>query len=620
MHYIKNIKSPQDIKTLSEEELDLLACDIRSFIIEKVSKTGGHLASNLGVVELSIALHYVLDSPKDKIIWDVGHQSYIHKILTGRWQQFDTLRQFNGLSGFPKKEENPHDIFDAGHSSNSISVGLGIAKARDIKKEEFSVVSIIGDGALTGGIAFEALNNAGHINSNFIIIVNDNEMSISKNIGGISSHLTNLRTAPVYAQAKKKIKTLLNKIPKAGNTIYSGLEKIRDAVKYALVSGVVFEELGYTYLGPIDGHNIKELNSVLKHAKHVNGPVIIHTITKKGKGYLNAEKEPHKFHGIGPFNPETGKIKKVDKEASYSKVFGDKLVELANRDERIVAITAAMADGTGLKPFSVKYPNRFFDVGIAEQHAVTFAAGLAINGMKPVVPIYSTFLQRAYDEIIMDICLQNLPVVLCIDRSGVVGEDGETHHGIYGISYLSHMPNLVILAPKDGKELESMMEYALSLDQPCAIMYPRGKANDLSHVSQEYSITGKAEILVEGTDICLIAVGRMVENAYEAAKRLKEKNISATVINLRFIKPLDETTLLPVLKRTQKIITIEDNTYIGGVGDRIASMIQNHQLNIKQMSMSWPDEFIQHGSIKELDEEYGLSVKAIVNNVLEMNG
>ncbi len=619
MNYIKNIKSPDDIKSLSEKELDLLACEIRDFLIEKVSKSGGHLASNLGIVELTIALHFVLNTPYDKIIWDVGHQSYVHKILTGRWHQFDGLRQFEGLSGFPKKAESPHDIFDAGHSSNSISVGLGIVKARDIKNEDFSVVSVIGDGALTGGIAFEALNNAGYKNSNFIIIINDNEMSISQNIGGISSYLTGLRTAPAYTQVKKQVKSILNKIPKAGNTIYSGLEKFRDAVKYTLVPGIVFEELGFTFLGPVDGHNIQELISVIQNARNLECPVIIHTITKKGKGYLNAEKQPHRFHGIAPFDPETGVVKQSSNHVTYSKVFGDQLVKIADGDERIVAITAAMTDGTGLKPFSHKHPHRFFDVGIAEQHAVSFAAGLAINGMKPVVSIYSTFLQRAYDEIMMDICLQNLPVVLCVDRSGVVGEDGETHHGIYDISYLSHMPNLTILSPKDGIELQAMMAYAVKLDQPCVIKYPRGKAGDMSYVSQDYAITGKAEILKEGSDICLIAVGRMVEQAYAAAEILQEKDIAASVINTRFIKPLDEATILPIINKTKNIITVEDNTFTGGVGNIIASLIQRNQLKgINQLMMSWPDEFIEHGSVKELDKKYGLTVEAIVNNALKV--
>ncbi len=616
--YIDKLEFPKDLKKLSDSELGLLAYEIRDFLLSKVSSTGGHLASNLGVVELTIALHKVFESPKDKIIWDVGHQSYIHKILTGRASQFDTLRQFQGLSGFPKKAESIHDIYESGHSSNAISIALGIAKARDLKRENFSVVSVIGDGALTGGVAYEALNNAGHVDTNLIVILNDNEMSISQNIGGISKHLGRLRTAPAYKDLKERLKLILNKIPKAGSTIYSVLEKIRDAVKYTIVAGIIFEELGFTYLGPVDGHNIKELVAVFENAKFAKGPVLIHTLTKKGRGYKNAENQPNIFHGIGAFNIETGELKAKLSAPSYSKVFGKKLVELAKHNDKIVSVTAAMADGTGLTEFSHKFPRRFFDVGIAEQHAVTFAAGLALNGMVPIVAIYSTFLQRAYDQIMMDVCLQNLPVVFCVDRSGVVGEDGETHHGIFDFSYLNHLPNMTILAPKDKAELEAMLEYAIDLGKPCAIRYPRGCAEDMSFSGSEDLVNGKAEIIATGSDLCIAAAGRMVKPAYEAACFLRKKGINITVINTRFIKPLDEETYLNIFKNIDKIITIEDNTKIGGFGSSIASLIQKHHLNNELHIMGWPDKYIEHGFIKELDEKYELNSKGIIKQVLAM--
>lgn len=617
--YIGKLNFPHDLKDLSEHELELLADEIRMFLIDKVSKTGGHLASNLGVVELTIALHTIFESPKDKLIWDVGHQSYIHKILTGRAIEFDTLRQFNGLSGFPKKEESPHDFFDSGHSSNSISVGLGIAKARDIRKEDFSVVVVIGDGALTGGIAYEALNNAGHGDTNLIIILNDNEMSISENIGGISKHLCRLRTAPAYTEIKKKVKTILKKIPKVGNGLYLGLEKVRDTIKYTVVSGILFEELGFTYLGPVDGHNMHEMLSVLCVAKKAKGPVIIHTLTKKGKGYKSAEKQPDKFHGIGPFISETGEVLSKSRGESYSSIFGKKMIKIAEQDKSVVAITAAMADGTGLKEFSQKYPDRFFDVGIAEQHAITFAAGLALNGMKPVVTIYSTFLQRAYDQIMMDVCLQNLPVVICVDRGGIVGEDGETHHGIFDISYLNHMPNMTILAPKDKNELEAMIDYGLKLGKPCAIRYPRGNAVDLSEISNRLEIDGTVEVITEGSDLCIVAVGRMVQPAYEASEILKQHGIHACVLNARFIKPLNERTYINIFKNVNRILTIEDNTIIGGFGNSIGSLVQKHQLkDTIVFNMGWPDKYIEHGLIKELDKKYGLDAEGIVNNVFKL--
>ena len=609
----------ENIKTMSENELDLLAYELRAFLIDKVSKTGGHLASNLGVVELTIALHKVFDSPKDKLIWDVGHQSYVHKIITGRKNGFDSLRQFGGMSGFPKKDESEHDILDAGHSSNSISFGLGLAEARDINKENHDVITIIGDGALTGGMAYEALNNAGHSKTSSIVILNDNEMSISENTGGITSHLGKLRTAKSYLEFKKNIRKGLTKIPGVGKNIYSGFERIKDAIKYTLLSGVIFEELGFTYLGPIDGHNIHELVYVMNRAKQINGPVFIHVITKKGKGLKCAEVAPGKFHGIGPFNPSTGNPLTPSTTDTYSDVFGNKLVDLAKADEKIVAVTAAMCDGTGLNEFADKYPDRFFDVGIAEQHAVTFAAGLAASGLKPFIPIYSTFVQRAYDQIIMDIALQKLPVTLCLDRGGIVGADGETHHGVYDLSFLMHVPNINILAPKDKIEFEAMLEYTTQLNEPTAIRYPRGSAPNLSKISNNYDITDGVETLVEGTDICIIGTGRMVDVAYKVSEKLKEKNINCKVINLRVIKPLDEKSLCGKIEKINIVITLEDNALNGGIGSIISQLLHKKGLtNINLYNIGWPNQFIEHGSIADLDKKYGLDVDSITNKAIEL--
>lgn len=617
--YLNKLKSPGDLKSLSEREKELLAAEIREFLIDKVSKTGGHLASNLGVVELSLALHSVFDSPKDKIIWDVGHQSYIHKIITGRAEKFETLRQLEGISGFPKREESIHDIYESGHSSTSVSVGLGMAKARDINNEDYSVVAVIGDGALTGGIAFEALNNAGHSTSNLIVILNDNEMSISQNIGGISRHLNRLRTASSYRKMKDKLKKAIYKIPKAGGSIFLTLEKMRDVIKYTLVDGIIFEELGFTYLGPVDGHNLHELIYVLNNSKNVSGPVLVHIHTKKGKGYINAEKEPDRFHGIGPFDSETGEVHTKSINKSYSHIFGEKLMQLAEENPKVVAITAAMEDGTGLKEFSKRYPDRFFDVGIAEQHAVSFATGLALNGMIPFLAIYSTFLQRSYDQIMMDVCLHNVPVIFCIDRAGIVGEDGKTHHGIFDISYMNHLPNLTVLAPKDKYELEAMLTFAVNLNKPCAIRYPRGSAMDLSQISNNYDDVNKLEILTKGEELCIFAVGRMVKAACEASQLLKEQNINITVINARVIKPLDEKAILEILKSHKKVIVIEDNTKIGGFGSSISALIHKNSLNdIHLYQMGWPDKFIEHGSIAELDRRYEMDEQGIMKNVLEM--
>ncbi len=609
---------PEDLKTMSEKEMGLLTYEIRDFLIENVSKTGGHIASNLGVVELSIALHKVYDSPKDKIIWDVGHQCYTHKILTGRAAQFPTLRKLNGMSGFPKRSESPHDIFDSGHSSNSISAALGIATARTLSGNSESVIAVIGDGALASGIAFEALNNAGHIKERITVVLNDNEMSISKNTGGMSQHLGKLRLSAGYNEFKKQLKKTITGIPRVGEGIFSGLEHIKDTVKYAIVPGAIFEELGFRYLGPVDGHNIHDLIEIFSIAKLVEGPVLIHVVTKKGKGYITAERNPCKFHGIGAFDPETGETSGDTGKITYSEVFGNKLIQMAMDDPKIVAICAAMTEGTGLERFGNKFPDRIFDVGIAEQHAVSFAAGLAINGYKPVVAIYSTFLQRAYDEVMLDICLQKLPVIFAIDRAGVVGADGETHHGIFDLTYLSSMPNLTILAPKDGRELAEMMEYAHQLKGPCAIRYPRGEAADHAGICSNHKMDGKAEIMREGTDATVIAVGKMVTNALKALSAEHLENKSIELINARSVRPLDSETLLDSIRKTKTVITVEDNIRSGGFGSAVLQLISEHGLQgIRFASISWPDRFIQQGSMSELESIYGLDPDSIARKVRE---
>ena len=621
-NYLSKISSVSDVKALNDQELHLLANEIRSFLIENISKTGGHLASNLGVVEMTLALHNVFDSPRDKLIWDVGHQTYVHKILTGRKHLFHTLRKYKGLSGFPKRSESEHDIVDTGHSSTSISAGYGIARARDLKGEDYSVISIIGDGALTGGMAFEALNHAGHSDTNFIVVLNDNEMSISQNVGGLSSYLNRLRTDPAYFKMKDDVENLLTKIPAIGKAVFKTAEKAKDSIKYFLVPGILFEELGFTYLGPVDGHNVKELKLVFKRAKNIKGPVLIHVLTKKGKGYPFAEKNPDKFHGVSPFDIHTGNTVTTGvSRPSYSAVFGKTLLSLAEKDHRVVAITAAMPSGTGLAEFAKSHPRRFFDVGIAEQHAVTFAAGMALNGMKPFFPVYSTFLQRAYDQIVHDICLQNLPVVFCIDRSGLVGNDGETHHGIFDISFLAHMPNITLMAPKDGREFEEMLRFAASYDAPIAIRYPRGEIDDFSNLNMDYFIDElKAEVLLQGNDLCIIAIGNMVRIAYETAQRLQSEGIYCKVINARVIKPLDEDTLLRECEGIPHIITIEDHVTTGGFGSLVLDLLNRKQAiqgrNIKNIGL--PEAFIEHGDVEELMEQYGLNVKGLSDCIRDL--
>lgn len=595
---------PEDLKTMSHRELDLLSYEIRDYLIENISKTGGHLASNLGVVELTIAIHKVFESPSDKIIWDVGHQSYIHKILTGRAGDMSTIRKHAGISGFPKRDESVHDCFETGHSSTSISAATGFAVARDLNGENHEVIAVVGDGALTGGLAYEGLNNAGDSKSKMIVILNDNEMSINKNTGGMAKHLAKLRISNAYLDFKKQLKKTLKGIPGVGEGLYSGAEHLRDSIKYAVVQGAVFEEFGFKYIGPVDGHKINEVIEVLTYAKSLDGPVLVHVLTTKGKGYRNAEANPNKFHGIGPFDPTTGAQFGTAEDLTFSQVFGNKITQLASKDDKIVAVCAAMIDGTGLEKFHQKFPDRIFDAGIAEAHAVTFAAGLAQCGFKPIVAVYSTFLQRAYDQILMDVCLQNLPVIFAIDRAGNVGQDGETHHGIFDLSYLNHMPNLTILAPKDGQELAEMLEYATTLNGPCAIRYPRGSAADV--------FIGNYDSL----DVEIWAVGKMVSIGCKACDLLKETGINAGLINVKRIKPLDQAGIVAATKRVKHIVTLEDNSVIGGFGQQLSSLLlEKGILNVKVTNIGWPDKFIEHGRVDQLFEKYGLDANGIAERV-----
>jgi 1-deoxy-D-xylulose-5-phosphate synthase len=615
---LSKVTNVEDLKKVEDKDLYKLANEIRKYMIQVLSETGGHLASNLGVVELTIALHRVFDSPKDKIIWDVGHQAYVHKILTGRKDEFHTIRQYKGLSGFPKRKESIHDVFETGHSSTSISAGLGLAIARDLKGETHNVVCVIGDGAMTGGMAFEALNQAGDLKTKLIVILNDNEMSISENVGGLSHYLNKLRIAPTYFRMKGDIESILNSIPAIGKKMYRTAERAKDSLKHFFVPGMLFEDLGLKYIGPVDGHNIRELIDVFKRSKSVDGPVLIHVMTKKGKGYLPAEKNPDKFHSAPAFDIKTGKAKNYTDKKKYSQIFGDALIELAEKDDKIVAITAAMPTGTGLCRFKEKFPNRFFDVGIAEQHAVTFAAGLATNGLKPFFAVYSTFLQRGYDQILHDVCIQNLPVVFAIDRAGLVGADGETHHGVFDLSYLSHIPNITIMSPKDGEELKLMMEFASKYDGPIAIRYPRGYCSELSSVVGCLNIEyGKGEVLSKGKDIAIFAVGRMVEYGLEAVNKLKTHNISPTLLNARFVKPLDKELILKIAKEHNIIITLEDNVKIGGFGSSVNSLLISENYKGEIINIGLPDEFIVHGNVEKLLKINGMDVESIVNKILE---
>ncbi len=617
MKILDNINLPKDLKQLNKEEKAQLAQELRQLVIETVSETGGHLASNLGVVELTIALLDTFDLPNDVIVWDVGHQTYIHKILTGRKNKISTLRKFNGLAGFPKSVESEYDSFNTGHSSTSISAALGIARARDIKKENNYVIAVIGDGALTGGMALEALNDAGNSNTNLIVVLNDNEMSIAKNVGGISEFLTRIRTRKLYNKSNRYIKNAVSHIPRVGNGIIKFVRKIKYGIKQLIIPNMLFEDLGFKYLGPVDGNNIEDLEEIFKKAKDLEGPILIHAITKKGKGYRPAEENPDKFHSSSAFEIATGMPKKK-KGDDYSKIFGKKLVKLAENNKKIVAVTAAMKDGTGLTEFAEKFPGRFFDVGIAEQHALTMAAGIAKNGLIPVVSIYSSFYQRGYDQVIHDICLQNLPVIMCVDRAGIVGNDGETHQGIYDMAFFRLIPNICIMAPKDFTELEQMLEFAVSLKKPVVIRYPRGGEEKEKFTEHNNIELGKCEkvktILLENDKkyVTIIAIGNMVSKSMQVARALSEKNIEAEVINARFLKPLDKESIIQSIEKTKKCITIEDGTIIGGLGSAIKELISEENLkDIQIKSFAYPDKFIEHGSIEELEAKYGLDVDTI---------
>lgn len=617
MKILDNINLPKDLKQLNKEEKAQLAQELRQLVIETVSETGGHLASNLGVVELTIALLDTFDLPNDVIVWDVGHQTYIHKILTGRKNKISTLRKFNGLAGFPKSVESEYDSFNTGHSSTSISAALGIARARDIKKENNYVIAVIGDGALTGGMALEALNDAGNSNTNLIVVLNDNEMSIAKNVGGISEFLTRIRTRKLYNKSNRYIKNAVSHIPRVGNGIIKFVRKIKYGIKQLIIPNMLFEDLGFKYLGPVDGNNIEDLEEIFKKAKDLEGPILIHAITKKGKGYRPAEENPDKFHSSSAFEIATGMPKKK-KGDDYSKIFGKKLVKLAENNKKIVAVTAAMKDGTGLTEFAEKFPGRFFDVGIAEQHALTMAAGIAKNGLIPVVSIYSSFYQRGYDQVIHDICLQNLPVIMCVDRAGIVGNDGETHQGIYDMPFFRLIPNICIMAPKDFTELEQMLEFAVSLKKPVVIRYPRGGEEKEKFTEHKNIELGKCEkvktILLENDKkyVTIIAIGNMVSKSMQIARALSEKNIEAEVINARFLKPLDKESIIQSIEKTKKCITIEDGTIIGGLGSAIKELISEENLkDIQIKSFAYPDKFIEHGSIEELEAKYGLDVDTI---------
>ena len=612
--YLDKVNSPEDIKKMSINEMDILAKDIRKFLVRSISKTGGHLASNLGVVELTLALHKVFNSPTDKIIWDVGHQSYVHKIITGRKSDFDTLRQFNGLSGFPKENESNHDVFDTGHSSTSISVGTGIACSRDIKGDDFSVISVIGDGSITGGMALEALNHLGYIKTKMIIILNDNEMSIDQNVGGMARHLSNIIRNSTVNKVKGEVEKILNITP-GGSILSKTAYKVKDSImsKFAPQECEFFDSLGIKYSGPIDGHNINELINALEYAKKQKGPILLHVITKKGKGYKYAEQEPHKYHGVSKFDIKEGV--KSSGAKSISSVVGDKLVELANKDERVVAITAAMPSGTGLNKFSQMYPHRYYDVGIAEQHAVAFACGLAKDNMKPYFAVYSSFLQRAYDQVIHDMCITNKDVTLLIDRAGLVGNDGETHHGMFDLSYLNNVPNISVMAPKDTKELELMIDLSLDIKGPVAIRYPRGNSYFLDKGKYEPIKLGEYEVINKGKDIAVIAIGNMVKQAIGSMDILKEKGIEPTIVNARFLKPIDESILRDIFNNHKYIVTIEDNVIIGGFGSRINKFLIDNNYDNKILNIALEEEFIPHGDINSLYEAYGLSAKCIAQKI-----
>lgn len=610
---LDEINKTGDIKNIPQSKYPELAQEIRDFLIEKISVLGGHLASNLGTVELTMALHVVLDLPKDKIIWDVGHQSYTHKILTGRKDKFDTLRQFGGMSGFPKRCESDTDCFDTGHSSTSISAGLGMVKARDLKKEDFTVVSVIGDGSLTGGLAYEALNNAAKLETNFIIILNDNEMSISESVGGMKKYLNSVRTAEGYLNLKEDVYAQL----RTNTKVVDNIRRAKNSFKQLFVPGMVFENLGITYLGPVDGHNTAELVKVIKEAKKVKKAVMIHVMTKKGKGYEPAERHPARFHGTEPFIVENGLPRNPRTTSNYQDIFSTVMCKLGDRDDKVVAITAAMADGTGLKRFRNMYPDRFIDAGIAEEHAVTFAAGMAAGGYKPVFAVYSSFLQRAYDQILEDVCLQKLPVVFAIDRAGLVGSDGETHQGIFDLSYLSSMPNMTICAPKNKWELSDMLKFAVNYGAPIAIRYPRGNAYDGLKEFRAPVEVGKCEVIYEEKDICLFALGCMVKIGEEVRQILKDNGFKCTLVNARFAKPID-TEYIHVASSDHKLfVTMEENVASGGLGEKVRAYIDDNRLDCNVLQIAIPDKFVTHGNVDKLRKELGIDAQSIADRIMK---
>lgn len=612
-HILERINSPQDLRSLSLPELERLADEIRKLIVETVSRTGGHLAPNLGVVELTLALHRVFNAPEDKIIWDVGHQCYVHKIVTGRRDRLPTLRQFEGLSGFPCRSESPYDAFGTGHSSTAISAALGMAVARDLSGKDFSVVAVVGDGALTAGMAFEALNHAGHLQKPLIVVLNDNEMSIARNVGALAEYLARIRSDPRYSRSKEEFESLVSRIPAVGPRMVRLAERLCDSLKYLVVPGMFFEELGFTYLGPIDGHNLGVLITVLEQVRMAKGPVLVHVLTRKGMGYKPAEQNPDVYHGVGPFDMVTGKPVRA-RRLTYTEVFGRTLVELAAEDPRIVAITAAMPAGTGLVEFSRAYPDRFFDVGIAEQHAVTFAAGLAAEGYKPVVAIYSTFLQRAFDQVLHDVCLQKLPVVFALDRGGIVGDDGPTHQGLFDFAYLRIIPHMVVMAPKDENELRHMLKTALEHDGPIALRYPRGTGTGCP-LDQEVKALpiGRAEVVLDGKDVAILAIGNTVATALEAARELNARGVSVAVINARFVKPLDEDCICAYAARTRKLVTLEEHVLAGGFGSAVLELLNNKGLwDVEVACIGIPDVFVEHGAPDLLRRKYGLTAGDVV--------
>ena len=614
---LEQIQNPDDIKKLNGDELKTLAQEIREFLIDKISVTGGHLASNLGVVELTIALFLSFHLPEDKIVWDVGHQAYTHKILSGRREMFDDLRQYGGISGFPKRKESPYDAFDTGHSSTSISAGLGLAQGRDILGENHYVVSVIGDGALTGGMAYEALNNAARMNRNFIIVLNDNNMSISENVGGMSKYLNGIRTGEGYNGLKRMVNSGLEKIPVVGKPLIDKITRTKNGIKQLLIPGMLFENMGITYLGPVNGHDIRALQKVFREAKKLDHAVLVHVLTKKGKGYPPAEKNPARFHGISPFDVKTGKLKAEKKYPDYTDVFSKKICQLAQENPRIVAVTAAMPDGTGLKAFSRRFPNRFFDVGIAEEHAVTSAAGMAAAGLRPVVAVYSSFLQRGYDQVVHDVCLQDLPVLFCIDRAVLVGSDGETHQGIFDYSYLTSVPNMTVMAPKNLWELRDMLDFAMTYERPLAIRYPRGQAYRGLKEFEAPIVYGKGEMIFEEEDYALLAVGSMVSTAEHVREKWKEAGYSCSLANGRFVKPVDTELLDRLAERHGRLVTLEENVLQGGYGLAVTAYIHEHYPWIKVLNIALPDAYVEHGNVSRLRECLGIDSDSVVRRMRE---